>query len=110
MQFVTVAKQKWRACYVSVEDTRECNRAVGYGVLSESHTRTESQARLPQAHQTKSVRRLAVVRALLLHNDLISRFYSGSFSGVVVESVTACLVLPAAFLAVAAVLSAAVFA
>ena len=32
MQLVSVAKQKWRACYVSAEDIRECNRAVGYGV------------------------------------------------------------------------------
>lgn len=32
MQFVSGAKQKWRACYVSAEDIRECNRAVGYGV------------------------------------------------------------------------------
>ena len=89
MQFVSVAKQKWRACYVSAEDIRECNRAVGYGVYPTVTLELQSQARFPQAHQTKSVRRPAVVPALLLHTDLISRFYSGSFSGVVVESVTA---------------------
>jgi hypothetical protein len=51
MQFVTVAKQKWRACYVSAEDTRECNRAVGYGVYPK--VTPELKAKLDFLKRTK---------------------------------------------------------
>jgi hypothetical protein len=51
MQFCRYAKLNWKACYISTEQIRPCNHAVGYGVYPQSTE--ELKAKLDFLKRTK---------------------------------------------------------